>query len=267
MIPTPKHAPLAATATSGNAFVPYVTYALIGICVALFAAGFLLGGIESVVGSYGMRPLFIAFEGEWYRLLTSAFLHWSLLHIGFNMLVLFMIGPALERVLGHVRFIVLYLLAALGGAVASYCFSPVATASVGASGAIFGLMAALVVAGRQLRYDVTQVIVLLAINLAIGFLPGGGVDWRAHLGGLVVGAAVAAIFAYAPKQSMTLQIIGCVLVLLLLVGATAVRTQQLRIDYAIPDQTPVVTASQPSGTLLSGQVNDRSYSRRTGEQI
>ncbi|HYN57856.1 MAG TPA: rhomboid family intramembrane serine protease, partial [Motilibacterales bacterium] len=77
-----------------------------------------------------------------------------------------------------------------GGAVASYWFSPIRTLSVGASGAIFGLMAAWIVVGRRLDRDVTQVIVLLGINVALGFVL-GGVDWRAHLGGAVTGALVA----------------------------------------------------------------------------
>ena len=149
---------------------PYVTYVLVGVCVIAFLLS-LSAGIESAVGGYGMRPVYIAVDGQWYRLLTSVFMHWSILHIGFNMLVLIMLGPTLETVLGHFRFTVLYILAGLGGAVASYCFSPLATASVGASGAIFGLMGALIVAGRRLRVDVTQVVVLLAINLAIGFGP------------------------------------------------------------------------------------------------
>lgn len=182
----------ARTVTGGRAIArPTVTYVLIGINVAVFLGQVALG-INEVAGNLGMWPVGIAVNDEWYRLVTAAFLHGSWLHIAFNMLVLFTVGPTLERVLGHARFIVLYLFAAVGGAVASYAFSDLRTVSVGASGAIFGLMGALVVAGRRLRYDVTQVLVLLGINVVIGFIS-PGVDWRAHLGGLVTGVVVAAI--------------------------------------------------------------------------
>jgi membrane associated rhomboid family serine protease len=175
-----------------------------------------------------MWPVGIAVGNEWFRLLTSAFLHGSFLHIAFNMYVLFALGPTLERILGHTRFIALYVLAALGGAVASYYFSDIRTVSVGASGAIFGLMGALVVAGRRLRYDVTQVLVLLGINVVIGFIA-PGIDWRAHLGGLVVGAAVAAILVHAPKKARTLvQVSGLAGVFLVLMALTLMRTAQIQ---------------------------------------
>ncbi|MEC7364189.1 MAG: rhomboid family intramembrane serine protease, partial [Actinomycetota bacterium] len=148
---------------------PYVTYTLIVINLLVFAYQYSVG-INAVAERWGMWPVGIVTGDQWYRLLTSAFLHGSFLHIAFNMYVLFALGPTLERILGHVRFTALYLLSAVGGAVASYFFSDITTVSVGASGAIFGLMGALVVAGRRLRYDVTQVLVLLGINVVIGFL-------------------------------------------------------------------------------------------------
>jgi len=206
---------------------PYVAYALIAMNLAVFGYEFLIG-IDQAANTWGMYPPAVA-SGEIYRLLTSAFLHGSLLHIGFNMFVLFSIGPQVERALGHVRFAVLYLLAALGGAVASYVFSPENTVSVGASGAIFGLMGALVIAGPRIGYDVRQVLILIAINIAIGFAPGGGIDWRAHLGGLVTGAAVAAVFVYAPKNSQVLwQILGALAILGMLVIITMWRTAALQ---------------------------------------
>ncbi len=175
-----------------------------------------------------MWPVGIAAGGEWYRLISSAFLHGSFLHIAFNMYVLFALGPTLERILGHSRFIVLYVASALGGAVASYYFSDIRTVSVGASGAIFGLMGALVVAGRRLRYDVTQVLILLGINVVIGFIA-PGIDWRAHLGGLVVGAAVAAILVHAPQRGRTvIQVAGVGGVVLVLIALTMMRTGQIQ---------------------------------------
>ena len=160
-----------ATTIAGGALIgrPMVTYTLIGINLAVFLVQFTVG-INAVAGDYGMWPVGIAVGGEWWRLVTAAFLHGSFLHIAFNMYVLFALGPTLERILGHSRYLILYVLAAIGGGVASYVFSDMRTVSVGASGAIFGLMGALVVAGRRLRYDVTQVLVLLGINVVIGFI-------------------------------------------------------------------------------------------------
>ena len=205
---------------------PAITYTLIGINVAAFLYQFAVG-VNAVAGDWGMWPVGIAIGGEWWRLLTGAFLHGGWLHIAFNMYVLFALGPTLERILGHGRFLLLYLLAALGGAAASYTFSDYQTVSVGASGAIFGLMGALIVAGRRLRYDITQVLVLLGINVVIGFLS-PGVDWRAHLGGLATGAAVAAIMVFAPRRHRVLvQVLGIAAVVLILVAVVSWRTAQI----------------------------------------
>jgi len=190
---------------------PYVTLTLIGINVVVFGWEY-LAGVDTVASNWGMWPVGVALDNEYYRLFTATFLHENLLHIGFNMLVLWMLGPQLEALLGHVRFTVLYLVAGLGGSVASFWFSSPNIVGIGASGAIFGLMGAYVVVGRALRADISQVLGLIAINVVIGFV-GGGIDWRAHLGGLVTGALVAAIFAHAPKTQRVLwQVVGVVVV-------------------------------------------------------
>lgn len=205
---------------------PAITYTLIGLNAVVFLYQFAVG-INEVAAEWGMWPVGVAVGGEWWRLITAAFLHGSILHIAFNMYVLFALGPTLERILGHGRYLVLYLLAALGGGVASYAFSDIRTVSVGASGAIFGLMGALVVAGRRLRYDITQVLVLLGINIVIGFLS-PGVDWRAHLGGMVTGAAVAAIMVLPSRRHRTLvQVVGLIGVVLVLVAIIGWRTAQI----------------------------------------
>ena len=211
---------------------PTVTFTLIGINVAVFLIQLVLG-IDTVAGDWGMWPVGVAANGEWYRLMRAAFLHGSFLHIAFNMYVLFALGPALERILGHVRFLVLYIVAALGGGVASYAFSDIRTISVGASGAIFGLMGALLVAGRRLGHDIRQVAMLLAVNVVIGFLA-PGVDWRAHLGGLVAGAAAAAVFVYAPKARRTMwQVIGIGGLVLVFVAIAMWRTADI-LTYIAP---------------------------------
>ena len=219
---------VAPTTVAGGQYIvkPRVTYALIGLNVAMFILQY-LGGVNQVAGDWGMWPVGIAVVGVSWRHLTGAFLHGSFLHIAFNMYVLFALGPTLERVLGHVRYLMLYLIAALGGGVASYAFSDMRTVSVGASGAIFGLMGALIVAGRRLNYDIKQVIILLGINVVIGFMA-PGVDWRAHLGGLVTGAAVAAVFVLAPRaHRMLWQALGILGILGILIVVTTWRTAQL----------------------------------------
>lgn len=213
----------------------YVTKALIGINVGLFIVE-LVVGLDAVTSQWGMYPAAVSLGGEWWRLLTAAFLHGGLLHLGFNMLVLWIVGRPMETILGHVRFVVLYLLSALGGTVASYAFSPFNTLSVGASGAIFGLMAGLLVAGHSIKAEITQIAVLLAINFAIGFLV-AGIDWRAHLGGAVVGAAVTAVMAYAPKQSRNLwQMLGVLAISAVLVVVLMVRTAQIQSQVGLFDR-------------------------------
>lgn len=203
-----------------------VTWALIGVCVVVYGLEWIIG-IDAVVSDYGSSPIMIALQDQQWRLFTAMFLHLNLMHIGFNMYMLWLIGRQVEQVFGHVRYLALFLIAGLGGSVASYVFSDPSTLSAGASGAIFGLMGALVVAGHALRADVTQVLVLIGINLAFGFLV-GGIDWRAHLGGLVTGAVVAAVLAYAPRAHRTVvQVAGCALVVALLAGAVVLRDNAL----------------------------------------
>lgn len=225
--------PAAKTVAGGSLIsTPRVTYVLIAVNIAIFALQF-LQGVDSLAVDYGMWPIGIAMNGEWWRLFTSAFLHGSFIHIAFNMYVLFFLGPTLERILGHARFLILYILAAFGGSVASYWFSDMNTVSVGASGAIFGLMGALVVAGRRLKYDITQVLVLLGINVVIGFIA-PSVDWRAHLGGLVTGALVAAIMVFPPKRiRVAVQISGVIGFMLVLIGLALLRTAQIQ-DFFAP---------------------------------
>jgi len=241
---------------------PTVTIAIVAFTLLAFGYEF-VAGLDDVTKAWGMWPWAIALDGQFYRLATSVFLHGSVMHIFFNMFVLWTIGPQVERILGHARFLVLYLAAGLGGAVASYAFSDPRTISVGASGAIFGLMGALVVVGRRrgkargvearrnggngqqsqrqggggMGDPFKQVLVLIGINIAIGFLPGGNIDWRAHLGGLVTGIAVAAVMLYAPRPSRLLwQSLGVLSVLGLLVLITMWRTTALHalVDSGIP---------------------------------
>ncbi len=142
-------------------------------------------GPNWAVFMFGLHPPAVA-NGDWWRLITATFLHGSLLHLGFNMLALWILGTQVENYLGSKKFLLLYFVSAIGGSLASFYFSPPATFSIGASGAIFGLMGAFIVIGKKLRADVSQIMVLLLINVVLGFTV-SGIDWRAHLGGLVAG--------------------------------------------------------------------------------
>lgn len=205
---------------------PYVSWTLVGFTVAVFLIQNIVG-FNDVIRAYAMQPLAIGVQDEWYRLLTSMFLHGSILHILFNMYVLVVLGPTLERILGHGRFLLLFILSGLGGSIASYWLSAPTTFSVGASGAIFGLMGALLVAGRRLRFDVTMVLILIGINLAIGFIF-SGIDWRAHLGGLVTGAALAAVMVLPDgKSRRSVEVFGTVGVVIVLFVVLTLRTAQI----------------------------------------
>jgi membrane associated rhomboid family serine protease len=176
---------------------PVVTITLIALCALAFLLQFLPG--LSVETAFWYAPVYTEFQ-PW-RMLTAAFLHSQsfLLHILFNMYALWILGNALEPLLGRFRFLALYLISALGGSVGVLLLAPLGVPVVGASGAIFGLFGALFVVQRQRGGDVRQIVVLIAINAALGFFV-AGIAWQAHLGGLVAGALAAAVLAYIPAR-------------------------------------------------------------------
>jgi membrane associated rhomboid family serine protease len=139
-------------------------------------------------------------DGAVWQLLTSAFMHVELWHIAGNMLALYFLGPQVEAALGRVRFLAVYLLAALAGSATAYWLSSVEGYSLGASGAVYGLFGALGVLIQKVGGDLRSILGLLAINLVITFaVP--NISWQAHLGGLAGGALVTAILVYAPRGS------------------------------------------------------------------
>jgi membrane associated rhomboid family serine protease len=179
---------------------PLVTYALMAVNIAVYI---LQMAIPRLVNRFSLIPGPVALWGQYERLLTSAFMHYGIVHILFNMYALYVLGPPLERHLGRLRFLTLYLLSALGGSVVVYLFSGLNAATAGASGAIFGLFGATLVAARKLRFDVRSLVVLIVINLVITFtVP--GISWQGHIGGLVTGALVAAAYLYAPRAQRNL---------------------------------------------------------------
>lgn len=167
-------------------------------------------------------------EGQWYRMLTSMFLHGSYVHILFNMLSLWWIGGPLEAALGRARYLTLYFVSGLAGSALSYLLAAPNQPSLGASGAIFGLFGATAVLMRRLNYDMRPVIALLVINLIFTFSPGFNIAWQAHIGGLIGGVLVGYAMVHAPRERRSLTQYGVsALVLVAVVVVTLVRTAQL----------------------------------------
>ena len=165
--------------------------------------------------------------GAPWQLVTAMFTHVEVVHIGFNMIALWVLGPQLELVLGRLRFTALYLLSGLVGSAAVYLLSDQTTPTLGASGAIFGLMAALLVVARKARADVSTLMLWIGINAALTFFA-SGISWQGHVGGFLGGLALAGVLAYAPRQRRTTwQAAGFAGVTLLVVLAVAVRTAAL----------------------------------------
>src|ERR1022692_3938178 len=218
---------------------PVVTYTLVGLCVLAYLAeliypktidyGEMIGGAHdlSVQADVGVGI------GDWYRLFTSAFLHEppgggiGLAHIIFNMWALIVVGPSLERMLGRLRFVSVYLVSALAGGVLYYIIAKPYDPALGASGAIFGLFGAWFVLSRRLRLDARMIVGLIVINLVISFTV-SGIAWQDHVGGLIAGAALAAAYAYAPKANRTLVQVGATVALIaLLVVGVIIKDQQI----------------------------------------
>jgi membrane associated rhomboid family serine protease len=233
---------------------PVVTIGLILLNFAVYAAELLK---HSVVDQFGMlsdamrgpnNGLYEAMasaprgyhqigvaHGQWYRMITSAFVHilpdqppLGPTHILFNMLSLWMFGVVVEQQIGKVRYLTAYLLSALGASVFCYYLTAPYTQSIGASGAVFGLIGLYFVLSRKLHFDPLGgkrqlVIAVLWLVLASQFT-----SWQGHLGGLVTGLVIGLVFVYAPRERQAfVQTVGMVAILAVLIGATVVRTSAL----------------------------------------
>jgi membrane associated rhomboid family serine protease len=191
---------------------PIVTYTIIGINIVVFILELLTGnpimgnGSGSVANALAYRPGDILFH-PW-TVLTNAFVHASLIHIALNMYSLFVLGVPLERYLGRGRFIALYLIGTIGASVGVDFLSRVG--AIGASGAVFALLGTLILFSRRLGFSPTWLIVIGVINLGYGFVA-AGISWQGHLGGLVSGLLVGALFLYTrTRQRQPLQLAGLI---------------------------------------------------------
>ena len=205
---------------------PVVTYGIIGVTVAVFLLQLVTGGAGNGLVTQSLAfyaPLEIS---QPWRAVTTMFVHGSFFHILFNMYSLYIFGAELERQLGRGRFAALYFVSGIGGSAAVALLAP-GSLVVGASGAIFGLMAAFFVIARSLGGRSIQLLVLVGINLAIGFII-PGIAWQAHLGGIVVGGAIAFLFSKTRHRSAhAVQLAVLVAVGVVVVAALLARSAQL----------------------------------------
>ena len=202
---------------------PIVTYTIIALCLVVYAIQFLTGGDSSPVTTlFWYAP--VQTGSQPWRMLTSIFLHESPLHVLLNMYSLFLVGPALESMLGRVRYLALFLIAGFGGSVGVLLIGNPQVAVLGASGAIFGLFGAYFLIARRLGGNATQFLVVIVLNLVIGFIPGFGIAWQAHVGGLVTGLAIALVYLETRARSRRpAQVLLVVAVAALLLAAVYVK--------------------------------------------
>lgn len=187
----PMRSRLGFTAAQGP---PIVTYVLVGLNVAVFLLGMLfIGGnwqyYLALWPGYSAEfgPQFIDVGNEWYRWATSGFAHFGWLHLGMNMFVLWQFGTQLEPILGRVRYVALYVVSLLGGSLAIELLASGTSPHAGASGAIFGLIAAYAIILKRLQLPFQSLVATAGIWLVLGFvIP--GVSWQGHLGGAIAGA-------------------------------------------------------------------------------
>ncbi|MEZ0094173.1 rhomboid family intramembrane serine protease [Streptacidiphilus sp. EB129] len=176
-----------------------VTKILIGINLVVW-------GLQYVVSPSTLDYLYmwgtgVAVDGQWYRMITSVFFHTALLHIAMNMWSLWVLGPPLEQLLGRWRFLGLYLVSGLAGSALQLVVAP-DTPALGASGAIFGLLGALVVIQRKRGFSLGPILAIVAVNLVATFtIP--NISWEAHVGGLAAGALIGLGLAHAPARNRT----------------------------------------------------------------
>ena len=216
---------------------PRVTQALILLNIVIYVIELAhpqLGYDWEMVGAgriYNGGPVVGVAVGQWYRLITSAFLppagvgYLGFLDIAFNMWALFIVGPAVERMLGSVRFITVYLISGIAGSILIYCLVPYEFAA-GASGAIFGLFGAWFVLAKRIQADSRPVVMLIVLNLVISFVV-PQIAWQAHVGGLIAGGLLTAAYAYAPRRNRTVVQVTATLAIIALFIAVVVTKNHL----------------------------------------
>jgi rhomboid protease GluP len=187
---------------------PLWAYVFLGISIIVWIAMTVSGGSENlaVLVTFGAKVNSLIRAGQYWRLLSANFVHIGLIHLVFNAYALFHLGAEVEQLFGHPRFVLLYLLAGVGGVTLSYVGNPAIAA--GASGAIFGLIGALIAFlliyrerfGERGRRQLRSMLTIAGINLVMGFSP--GIDNLAHVGGLLMGLGLG--WAFCPRYRLVM---------------------------------------------------------------
>lgn len=198
---------------------PMITYLIIALNVILYVIPLLFGVYNYVINEFCVYAPFIR-TGEYYRLITGMFLHGGIFHLFFNCYSLYIVGTQIESFLGKFKFLIIYLFSGICGALFSMIFGG-NVASIGASGAIFGLLGSLVYFGYHYRVYLgnvikSQIIPLIILNLMLGFIT-PGVDNFAHIGGLIGGTLITIALGVKDKSSTFEKINGWIVTLLFLV--------------------------------------------------
>lgn len=198
---------------------PIVTYLLIAINVIIYFASVLAGSYNEILSKFAISAPLIR-GGQYYRLLTGCFLHGNIFHLAFNCYALYVIGTQMESYLGKAKYLIIYLFSGISGALFSMIFGSPNALSIGASGAIFGLMGSMVYFGFHYRVFLgnvikSQIIPLIVLNLAIGFLS-NGIDNAAHVGGLVGGMLSTMALGIKYKSTTSEKVNGIIVSLIFL---------------------------------------------------
>ncbi|MFS8100390.1 rhomboid family intramembrane serine protease [Lentzea alba] len=155
-------------------------------------------------------------NGEWWRIVTSGFMHFGLIHLALNMAALFVVGPVIEQELGKLRYSAVYFLSLLGGSAAAFYFGSVCQQLAGASGAVFGLMGALLIVFKRQKRDISTIVVIVGLNLVSNIFTNASL--LGHLGGFVIGGLLTLAMVKAPRENRNAYQIGAVVAAALLLG-------------------------------------------------
>src|SRR5262245_63606476 len=247
---------------------PLFTYIFLGVNLAIFVLMALAGGStnEPTLMAFGVKSNPEIARGEWWRFITPIFLHIGMLHLFFNSYALWIVGPQVEKLYGPARFVILYVLTGVAGVYASYFYHPLSE-SAGASGAIFGLFGVLLVFGVRYRNSIpaffkravgTGVLPVIVINLIIGFtIP--AIDNSAHIGGLLAGAALAALVPFQKPGAETPGIFRAIQMLMLATIAVSFFYVALNYDgthFSVRYLARWLTQIRPGGSSTTGDFID-----------
>ena len=172
------------------------TTTIITIIAAAYLFNLVFGGLENRFALPNID--YLMSTGEWYRLLTVALVHGGIFHLGFNLYALMALGNPIESAFGKSGFLIIFFVSLISGSLLSSYLASAYQYSVGVSGAVFGLFGAFAVVSKRYGLEVKSIAVIVGINFALGFVI-GGVDWRAHLGGLI-GGSIAAAFLLQKRR-------------------------------------------------------------------